>query len=308
MKQHRASLPFSLLAVLPLALPLGAQADAYISATTGSGPNSYRFNEVSGYADLFKTSLSMNAMGFRSSSSAAEDVSQSTFGLDWKISKPVRLGVKHNNIYNGSVDIKGNSLNVALTLSELWDSDLLTRVDLKGANSAYRFTDLTTVKNDTINQTSSSLSLTQDVTESLTLYGGHDQYSYDRNPLNAAIVLMRIAPRKFVNNSTTLLSFPDATNRFGITWRPLEPLTLDISSGKTRTLLDQELKTKRLGVDYQVTDHLNVSAAVSKTATTAVVTKHDVMRLNGTILVPAGTPVMTATDDTYTEFSLGWAF
>jgi hypothetical protein len=301
------------MAALLFALPLAADAEAYISATAGSGPNAYRSTEVSGDADLFDTPLRVNAFGFKSSSSAAVDVSQSGFGLDWKISKLATLGVKHNKVDNGSVDIGGNALNLALSLNTLWTGDLLTRVDLKRDGEAYKFRDLPpAVKNDTINQTANSISLTQDIAESFSLYGGHDRYSYDRDPVNAAVVLMLKSPRKFINYSSNLLSFPDSTNRFGLTWRPQEALTLDISSSKTLTLLDQQLKTKRLGLDFQITDHLNVYAAISKATSTAVVTKHayTVRTPAGAIvtLAPAGTTLMSATNDTYTEFSLGWNF
>ena len=292
-----------ILSVLMLALPAGAQADAYLAATTGSGPNGYRSNQLDGNADLFDTPLSVNAFWFKSSSSALEDVTQTALGLDWKISKLATLGVKHNQIDNGSLGITGNALNLALTLNTLWNSDLLTRVDLKGAQSAYQFNDLpAAVRNDTINQTAASFTLNQDIVSSVTVYGGRDRYSYDRDPVNAALVLMRRAPRKYVTTSTNLVSFPDSTNRFGVSWRPLDSLTLDLSTSKTTTVVDQELKTKRLAIDYQATDHLNITAAVSKATATALVTKRAYP------LVPAGTTIMAATDDTYTELSVGWTF
>ncbi len=307
MRTNQQPLHCALLAALPLAFPICASADTYISATAGNGPNGYRSTEVSGNANLFSTPLSLNGFVFKSSSSASEDISQSGFGLDWKISKLAKLGVKHNKVDNGSLDISGNALNLALSLNTLWDSDLLTRVDLKGAESAYKFGDLP-VRNDTINQTASSFTLNQDIGSSLTVYGGRDRYSYDRDPVNVAAFLIRTFPRKFVSNSSTLLSFPDTTNRFGVTWQPLEPLSLDVSSSNTMTMLDQKLKTNRLGIDYQLTDHLNISAAVSKVSSTAVVAKRNILRRNGTVLIAAGDPLMAATNDTYSEFSLGWTF
>lgn len=315
MDRHRPALRYTAasVAALLLALPPGAEAGAYISATTGSGPNSYRSSEISGNADLFNTPFKVNAFGFKSSSANAGDVSQSGIGLDWKIAKLATLGVKHNKVDNGNVDIAGNALNLALSLNTLWNSELLTRVDLKAASSDYKFSGLPPrVKDDTINQTSSSFGLTQDITDWLSLNGGRDQYSYDRDPRAFVAFLMINFPRRFINHSSTLLSFPDSTSRFGLTWRPLEALTIDIYSSKTTTLFAQELKTKVLGIDYQVTDHLNFYAAVSKSATSAVVTKRDYNLVTATglnvTLVPAGTPLMPATDETYTDFSLGWTF
>jgi hypothetical protein len=314
MKAYRPSLNFILiLTSLSLALPFGAQADAYVSATGGSGPNGYRSTEVSADADLFNTPLSLNILGFKSSSTAQEDVSQSVLGLDWNISQLATAGIKHNKANNGSIDIQGNALSLALSLNALWNSELLTRVDLKRANSAYQFNDLPQAV-DTINQTENSFGITQYLSESWSLYGGHDQYSYDRDPKSAASVLYRTALlnhtlRKYVNTSSSLMSFPDKTDRLGITWQLLEPLMLDLSGSKTTTELDQTIKTTRLGIDYQVTDHLDVSVAVSRVAATAVVAKRDIkLRPGGITLIPAGSTLMTATDDTYTEFSLGWTF
>jgi outer membrane cobalamin receptor len=87
-----------------------------------------------------------------------------------------------------------------------------------------------------------------------------------------------------------------------------EALTVDLSSSKTSTQLDQELKTRRLGIDYQATDHLNFTAAISRVSATAVVTKRTIFPGIPAWTIPAGTTVMPATDDTYSEIGLGWTF
>ncbi len=87
-----------------------------------------------------------------------------------------------------------------------------------------------------------------------------------------------------------------------------EAFTVDVSSSKTSTQLDQELKTRRVGIDYQVTNHLNITAAISRVAATAVVTKQTIFPGIPALTIPAGTTVMPATDDTYSEIGLGWTF
>lgn len=87
-------------------------------------------------------------------------------------------------------------------------------------------------------QKRSTLGLSQDIISTLTVYGSHDQYRYDRNPIALAIILIR----RTLNTSQaafTLLGFPDKTNTLGMTWKPSEALSLDLSSGKTFTLLKQ---------------------------------------------------------------------
>jgi hypothetical protein len=194
-------------------------------------------------------------------------------------------------------------------LDTLWEGDLQTRLDLKHSASAYQFKGLpSSAKNNTINQTTNSLGLSQDLADPVTLYFYHDQYSYDRDPKQAAQYLMRTAPRRSSNTRTSLLSFADASNNLGITWRAMDVLTLDISTSKTTTQLDQVQKSRRLGIDYQVTDRLSLTASVTFATSTAVVTKQPVFPNIPALTVPAGTVVLPATNDRYAELSLGWSF
>jgi hypothetical protein len=81
-----------------------------------------------------------------------------------------------------------------------------------------------------------------------------------------------------------------------MSWRPTEKLSLDLSAGKTVTLLDQEQKNTRLELDYQLGDSLNIAAAVTRASSTA-------------LLRPStGATVIEATQGNYTELTLGLAF
>jgi hypothetical protein len=311
MTGHQPALHYAAasMAALLFALSSAAQAEADIQATAGSGPNGLHSTEVRGNADLFDTPLSVNVLGFKSDSSTADTISQSALGLEWKTSKLATLGVTHNKQDNSLVDISGNTLSLALALQTLWDSKLQTRLDLKRAASEYQFNSLPqAVQNRTINQTANTFGLSQDIAKPLAFYVTLDRYSYDRDPKQAATRMMLIAPRRFFSTASTLLAFPDATNTYGITWRMTEAFTVDVSSSKTSTQLDQELKTRRLGIDYQVTNHVNITAAISRVAATAVVTKQTIFPGIPALTIPAGTTVMPATDDTYREIGLGWTF
>ncbi len=311
MKKYQPNLRFGAasMAALLFTLPSAAKAEADIQATSGSGPNGYRSTEVRGNADLFDTSLSVNVLGFKSDSSTADTISQSAFGLEWKPAKLATLGVTHNKQDNSLIDISGNTLSLALALHTLWDSKLQTRLNLKRAESEYNFNTLpAAVQNRTLSQTGNTFGLSQDIADPVTLYATFDRYSYDRDPKDAAAHLMLSTKRKFFSTVSSLLSFPDSTNTFGITWRMTEAFTVDVSSSKTSTQLDQELKTRRVGLDYQATDHLNFTVAVSRMSATAVITKKTYFPSIPALTIPAGTTVMPATDDTYREIGLGWTF
>ncbi len=310
MKRHSAILrcAASSLAVALFTLPLSAAADVYLSATAGSGPGGYNSTEVRGNADVFDTPLRANLFVFKSASSG-DAITQSAFGMDWRLSELATLGLTHNRQDNSLIDISGNSASLALMLDSLWNGKLQTRLDLKHAASAYQFNNLPpSVQNNTINQTTNTLGLSQDVAEPVTLYFSHDQYSYDHDPKQAALRMMKTAPQRFYSTRSALLTFPDSSNSFGITWRALEVLTVDISSSKTLTQLDQEQKTRRLGLDYQVTDHLNLTAAVSRVASTAVVTQQTIFPNIPALTIPAGTTVIPSSNDSYAELGLGWSF
>jgi hypothetical protein len=290
-------------------LPSAAHAGAYLSATLGTGPDGYRSTEVRGNADLFDTPLNVNALVFKSDSSSGDPSTQSALGIDWSVSELVTLGASHSKQDNSQVEITGNSISLGLMLDTLWEGDLQTRLDLKHSASAYQFKGLPpSVKNDTLNQTTNSLGLSQDLADPVTIYAYHDQYSYDRDPKQAAQYLMRTAPRRSSNTRTSLLSFPDSSNSFGITWRALDDLTLDISTSKTTTQLDQEQKSRHLGIDYQVTDKLNLTASVTFASSTEVVTKQAIFPSISSLTIPAGTVVLSATNDRYAELGLGWSF
>lgn len=311
MKSHAFKMDRSVACLLTLffVLPSAAHAGAYLSATAGTGPDGYRSTEVRGNADLFDTPLNVNALVFKSDSSSGDPSTQSAFGIDWSASDLVRLGASHSKQDNSQVEISGNSLSLGLMLDTLWEGDLQTRLDLKHSASAYQFKGLpASVKNDTINQTTNSLGLNQDLADPVTMYVYHDQYSYDHDPKQAAQYLMRTAPRRSSNTRTSLLSFPDSSNSFGITWRALDDLTLDISTSKTTTQLDQEQRSKRLGLDYQVTDRLNLTASVTFATSTEVITKKAIFPNLPALTIPTGTVVLSATNDRYAEIGLGWSF
>ncbi len=305
MKNHAVALGIALSYIFPSA----ADAGAYLAATAGTGPDGYRSTELRGNADLLDTPLNLNALVFRSDSSAGDPASQSVLGLNWSLSKLVNLGASHTKQSNSQVDVSGNSLSFALMLDTLWQGDLRTKLELKHGSSAHTFKQLPqTVKNDTINQSANSLVLSQDIAIPVSIYVSYDRYLYDHDPKQAAQYLMKISPRRSSDSRSSLLSFPDSTTNFGITWLASDALSVDLSSIKTLTQLDQTQKTRRLGIDYQVTDHLNFTAAVSRVSSTAVVTKQIIFPNIQALTIPAGTTVIPSSNDTYIELGLGWSF
>ena len=95
--------------------------------------------------------------------------------------------------------------------------------------------------------------------------------------------------------ASRLFGFPDKTNTLGASWNMTDAIGLDISVAKTTTMLGQEQKSTRLGVDYRINNKLRIAASASRVSATAIVN-------------PVGVTVQQATKDTYTDLSVGWGF
>ncbi len=275
-------------------LPSIASAEAYSALTLGSGPDGYRSYALKADADLSK-SVQLNLDYFLAKSSGVDDMRQTGVGLTWDATELASGNYRYSTTSDGTLDVTGNEAGLSFALDTLWQGDLRTSVDLGYGVSSYKpAVRPIGVNTSDLKQNRSSLGFSQDFTPTFTVYGSHDQYKYDRNPTALAILLIR-RTRNTSKAAFTLLGFPDKTNTFGVTWRAQNALSLDLSSGKTTTLLKQEQKSTRLGVDYQFNDSLNIAAAVTRTGSTAIISA-------------SGVTVQPATRDTYTELTIGWNF
>ncbi|MBI5891874.1 MAG: hypothetical protein HZB47_14595 [Nitrosomonadales bacterium] len=292
---HTPLLLVEFLAALISALPSLAHAGAYTSLTVGSGPDDYRSYTVNANAGLFDLPVQLNLSHFRAKSAQADDVTQSVVGLDWTAARLLSVGISHSKISDGTLDVSGNDAMLSFSLNELWKGELRTVIDAGYGKSDYTpAVHPIGVNSQSLIQKRNSVGLRQDLTPSFAVYGSHDRYNYDRNPTAIAIFLI-LSSRNTSNVAYTLLGFPDKTNSLGITWRPSDSLTLDLSSSKTVTLLEQQLVSKRLSLDYQVNDAVNIATAVTRSSSTA-------------LLRASGQTVQAATNDTYLDLTAGWTF
>jgi hypothetical protein len=275
-------------------LPVLAYADAYTSLTYGSGPDGYRSYSFTGDADI-TDSMRFKLDSFLAKATGMDDVRQTGVGLGVDTSDLLAIDYRYSATEDGIFKVKGNEAKLSFALDTLWDSDLGTTLDLGYGDFKYDPARQFAVSaNRTLKQTRTSYGLSQDLTESFTLYGAHDEYKYDRNVAALALVLIR-RTRNTSKAAFSLLSFPDKTNTFGATWRASDSVTLDASSSKTSTVLNQELRNTRLGLDYQASKKLNLCIAVTRSKAAAMVNRF-------------GVTVQPETRDTYSEVTAGWAF
>ncbi|MFH0933802.1 MAG: hypothetical protein V1879_01210 [Pseudomonadota bacterium] len=298
MPQHGPSpTPLSLSALL-LILPATASAEAYTGLIYGSGPDGYKSYEIRANADLFKLPLTLSFDHFLAQSDGVDDTRQTVLGISWQANELISASYRYSDTNDGKVKVAGNEGGLSFALDTLWQGELQTTLDMGYGEFAYKAANPKTVvvANWRLMQNRSSLGISQDISSSFAVYGSHDRYEYDKNLSLQGLQLfqlLRTRPR-LASAATTLLSYPDKSNVLGLSWKATVSLSLDISSAKTTTLMEQELKNTRVGMDYQAGESLNLGIAVTRSSANAVVS--------------SGVTVLPETRDTYSEVTLGIAF
>lgn len=283
------------LAALLLIMPGLSQADGYTALSYGSGPDGYRSYSFTGDVDLSK-SVKLSLDHFLAQSTGVSDMRQTGLGLTWQAFELVAANYRYSETNDGTFAVKGSEGGLSFALDTLWQSELQTSFDLGYGSFKYKAANPQTVaaSNFVLTQNRNSYGLSQDLTSTLTLYGSHDQYKYDRDVKALAIFLLK-RTRNTSKAAFSLLAFPDKTNTLGMGWRATGALNLDVSFSKTTTLLDQQLKNTRLGFDYQASDSLNLGVAVTRSTASAMVNN-------------SGVTVQPETRDYYWELTAGWSF
>lgn len=271
-------------------------AGGYSELTLGTGPDDYRSHALRASADLFKLPVQLNLDWFRARAGGEELMRQSGAGFGGDFSSRVSANYRYSKTNDEEFEVAGNEIGLSLKLNEYWRSSLTTYLNL--GYGAYDYKPLSLSVNATLeslipDQSRASITINQDITTRLTIHGSYDRYRYTRDPV--ATVLRMLLPSQ--NTSTvafTLLSFPDTTHSFGLTWAPLPRLNLDTTYSTTDTFLRRQTYTQ-LGADYQLNDQLNFVATITHTRNTAVLTI-------------GGKTLLDTTRSTYFDLSAGWSF
>jgi len=275
-----------------LLFPPLVRADSYAALTLGNGPNDYRSYALRGNTNLSE-SLQLNLDYFLSKVPGSNDSRQAGIGFSWQASNIFMIDYRHSKINDGTVDVKGNEGGLTIELNPIWEGDLRTALDMGYGDFKYSPENPPAGTNPTLTQNSSRIGINQEITPTFNLYLSREKYKYDRNVILIAQLL--IMNRNF-SKAANLLAFPDEASTLGVTWKPIDDLNLNLSTSKTITMLNQELRTNQLGLDYQVNDRFNIGAAI------VINSSSDKKNKAGTIILQKGTR------DIYREITVGMAF
>ncbi|MBU1776107.1 MAG: hypothetical protein KJ899_05655 [Gammaproteobacteria bacterium] len=240
----------------------------------------------------------MNFDHFLARSEGVDDTRQTGLGISWQANELISANYRYSDTNDGKVKVTGNEGGLSFAMDTLWQGELRTTLDLGYGEFGYKAANPKTLlaANLRLTQSRNSLGISQDISSSFAVYGTHERYKYDKDLSVQRLQsydLLRIYPR-LASAATTLLSYPDKSNVLGLTWKVTDALSLDISSAKTTTLMEQELKNTRVGMDYQAGKSLNLGIAVTRSSANAVVN--------------SGVTVLPEMRDTYAEVTLGVTF
>lgn len=286
------------LGALLLLLPGLAMADGYAALSYGSGPDGYRSYAFTGDVDLSK-SVRLSLDHFLAQSDVAEDTRQTGLGISWQAVELVSMNYRYSNSNDGKVEVRGNEGGLSFALDMLWHSDLQTMLNLGYGEFRFKAANpkLPAVANWRLTQSRSTIGLNQDITSAFAINASHDRYKYDKDLTLAglqALGMQNNRPR-LASRAATLLSYPDKSNTMGMNWKASDALTWNVSYAKTTTLLKQELKSTRLGGEYQTSKGLSLGIATTRSTASAMVNN-------------SGVTVQPETRDNYWEVTAGWSF
>lgn len=256
----------TLLALATLAaLPATAEVGANIVYT--SGPDKYHAYEVSAEADIPTLPLSIELSNFVARQEHSEVANELAFGINWKVTRWLDLGIRNKQIDTEVFDMSGRNANAGIKLNRLWDSDLETRLTLGYGELEYdpnaRPIVKAALKRILPEMRQHTLGLSQDITPDLNVSISFDEYRYTKDPVQVARFILRRAKRP---NSGVfeLIGFPDRSASIAGSWMASDRLAFDLSYAQTMTVLDQRQGSLRFGATYQATPNLLLGCAVQQ--------------------------------------------
>jgi hypothetical protein len=280
------------------AMPATAMAGTDTAFAYGSGPDGYHSYTVSAGVDFSGFPVQASIDHFIARAGGAEIMNQVGIGLNWSPTELVSASYRRSIVKDDAFRVVGDEIGVALNLDRLWQGRLGTRIEADYGDFEYepdvRPAVKAAISHLIPDQQRYMVGIDQELTDSLSVYGSHEEYHYTRDPVALAILVLRRA-RNPATPVFVLVSFPERTSTIGLAWEPIQKLDLDLSYSSTDTVIDQNLENIRLGLRYQVNTMLSLGASATVSRT-------------GTIKSPAGATLIEADRNTYLEFTAGLSF
>ena len=291
---QRPSQPLTLLAATA-ALLLGgaAQAQVHVDAGWGGGPDDYTSQELHADVDFADGRWNAGAGWFVGKVPGEDDTTQWSGALSWRAHDALTLEYRYSDVDDGNYSVSGHDLGVSIALESLWHGTRGVGLDI-GYASLTTEANRGTFAGRTLGQTRPRLGLVWDITDTVSVNLAHEWNRYDHDPVEIAKALLRRSHNQ-AQPAFTLLGFADRSTSAGLDWAITDALTWRVSTGRTVTVLDQQLKYTRLGASYRWNKALTLGVSFTRNSSTAVVT-------------PGGTVLQADSRGTWGDVTAGWQF
>ena len=272
-----------------------SMAETALSYTLGHGQGNYQSHALEGSIDVpgLPLEIGLDLMTAREAGTTVSD--QSGLAVNWRVSPFLSTRLRWSAQNDTTLSIAGQELGASLHLQRLWESERETRVDLGFGRFNYSLRGGSSAQNKLVpDQRRTSLGLRQDLTAEIGAYVTYESNRYSRDPVVLAIKLLN-SRRQRQNTALSLTGFPDHARTWGLTWSATQQLDLDLSSGRTESVIGQTQDTLRLAATWQLTKNSTTTVALANTRSAAIT------RPNGALLI--GKSNNAAIDLTF-----GWTF
>ena len=285
----------TLAALLLAAASAGAHAQSSVSYTVGTGAGDYRSQALEGSIAPENWLVKLDADLLQARESGAKVMDQYGLSVTWPLAAAWSLRYRWSNQKDTVFDVDGHEIGATLRADKLWGSELETRIDLGLGLFDYAGRNATAAQSRLLpDQRRHSLGLRQDVNKALGVYVTYDHYQYSRDP--AALARLLVASRRpRVGAAFALTSFASHARTVGTTWAALDKLDIDLSLGRTHTVLRQHQDVTRIAATLSATRNASVTLAYSDNR-------------NSALLKPSGATLVAAERSSALELSLAWVF
>jgi hypothetical protein len=261
-------LPWMLLACCAM---LPARAEIVLDYRRGTDPSGYRSDTWGISADSKVLPLDFSLDHFSSN----DDTRQRGAKLKWTASDALTFGYRYTQTKDSVLDMLGHELNASYDLDgplgSLWSTTHAPSIDFAVARYRYTSSNALVPRDRSLSQKHYRLGLTQAIGESLSLSLVLERYSHDPDARQIALLLLRRS-RNTSLGAYTLLSFPDRGESINLHWQYTPALTLSLDTGRTRSVLDQDMKYTRAGLDYRINTRFSINLAQTRSSSTRLAT------------------------------------
>ena len=293
----KAAMPrlHQLAALLLAAASASAYAQSSISYTVGTGAGDYRSQTLEAGIATESWPIKLDADLQQARESGAKVMDQYGLSVAWPLAPAWSLRYRWSNQKDTVFRVDGHEIGAILHADKLWAGELETRVDLSMGLFDYAGRNATAAQSRLLpDQRRHSLGLRQDINKTLGVYATYDHYQYSRDP--AALARLLVASRRpRVGAAFALTSFASHARTVGTTWAAMDKLDIDLSLGRTHTVLRQHQDVTRIAATLSATRNASVTLAYSDNR-------------NSALLKPSGATLVAAERSSALELSLAWVF